>query len=879
MSNNILNDISKVYLDQVVYTTEALDPVGQEDDDIDNDGKKNTKFDKYLQHRRDIRGAVISKRKKVSEELKGNQAVLDKAPPYGKLTAVDFKELRKRKKRVTKEGYSNWRQDLSEIVNKDQNETPIKEKKVENKIIINPPMKIGEAVFNLGGELIEMVEFEGVLDEFHDSELMFLSNELIEEVVEEFFYECLEEGYEIAEVEDMLIESIQTSVAILNEAKVTYGHDTKIERKNDKLEKVKSAVKKVGKAVARGAGYVAGAAVRGAKAVGREFKSGYDRGRYGSSTTSTPSSSGSESSSSGSSSSGSSRPGLLGRIGSALKRGLKKVVAKGARAVSRGARNIARKMEGGTNNQSEVSKSDREQEPVKKISATSKKKTGPIEDPWGSATTPSKPKTSSVRSGTSRRGIELRQKADEILRGLKSESHEENIPELRSRTITDASSSGGSKKSRTSSVVKMMRQMNADVQKPKKKKKKTVAEESLLEKTLTSAETKKKEEIVKSMKSKLQDFEKRYPGRGKEVMYATATKMSKKVAESFIDEAKLSRTERRARQAENPSTPRRPRHLVQLDLDQAALGEVGSKKLRDPKTGKKQTTKVEPAKINVKGEGGEVVRTVSTGDFHKEKLGKGETMDFSPLRDSKKFTQTTKANPHVVNKARGAVVEPNTARGAFRREEISLDEKVDNKSVLQHLQNIGYNKKRGMDIKPGHFTGDMPGSGSPGKKLKATLHDIKKYQPQKVSHIDDDPKNLEPLEQHRRSTQGERGETRGSDPKIHTQHVGSYRKRGESRTEPREHGRVRRYSGVRDPENVNQPQTTQEIQRRRQRARRGMGEAIDMNQQQPTTQTTKSNPAEVARQKQLVQIQKKQTMDRLAQLNKGVPVTSESIDK
>ena len=80
-------------------------------------------------------------------------------------------------------------------------------------------------------------------------------------------------------------------------------------------------------------------------------------------------------------------------------------------------------------------------------------------------------------------------------------------------------------------------------------------------------------------------------------------------------------------------------------------------------------------------------------------------------------------------------------------------------------------------------------------------------------------------------------------------------------------------------ENVNQPQTTQEIQRRRQRARRGMGEAIDMNQQQPTTQTTKSNPAEFARQKQLVQIQKKQTMDRMAQLNKGVPVTSESIDK
>jgi hypothetical protein len=38
---------------------EALDPVGQEDDDIDNDGKKNTKSDKYLLNRRKVRSKVI----------------------------------------------------------------------------------------------------------------------------------------------------------------------------------------------------------------------------------------------------------------------------------------------------------------------------------------------------------------------------------------------------------------------------------------------------------------------------------------------------------------------------------------------------------------------------------------------------------------------------------------------------------------------------------------------------------------------------------------------------------------------------------------------------------------------------------------------------
>jgi hypothetical protein len=37
------------------------------------------------------------------------------------------------------------------------------------------------------------------------------------------------------------------------------------------------------------------------------------------------------------------------------------------------------------------------------------------------------------------------------------------------------------------------------------------------------------------MKDKASDFEKRYPGRGKEVMYATATKMAKKIAEQALE--------------------------------------------------------------------------------------------------------------------------------------------------------------------------------------------------------------------------------------------------------------------------------------------------------------------------------------------------------
>jgi hypothetical protein len=40
-------------------TTEDLDPIGQEDDDINNDGKKNTKTDRYLKNRRTVRKKAI----------------------------------------------------------------------------------------------------------------------------------------------------------------------------------------------------------------------------------------------------------------------------------------------------------------------------------------------------------------------------------------------------------------------------------------------------------------------------------------------------------------------------------------------------------------------------------------------------------------------------------------------------------------------------------------------------------------------------------------------------------------------------------------------------------------------------------------------------
>lgn len=763
--------------------------------DFDGDGDEIESMKKALKDR---------KKSKIKEELVGDQPKIDVAPPYGKLTSSDFKKLRQRKRKSVKEGYSNWREDLSEVVeviNKDKNSEKNKEKNVKNKIKINPTIDFGdgirESVENLGGTLIEMIEIDEV-----------------DYIVESVYNELLGEGYEEDDIEEAL------EYALI-EAKVTYGHDT-----------------------------------------GKPYQKDYSTRRF---------------------------VKVLGRLArkdlSRKVRGAKKtvkgVIASGARKVARRALGVARKMENDTKPSPAHTKprsastyrgagvGTKEKVSSGSYTAPSKPKSkSSIEDPWkGSESNPpkSKPapapapkaKTKTVSSEpqgkttptedliakrkavalrTIRRNVHLSpSELQRIIANVKESSDSNDIPELRSRTVTDPSSSGNETTRRSrKSPKELIRMLNPDgVKKPKKKKKKKVTEEYIEERTLTSKETSEKERIVKSMKKNLSDFEKRYPGRGEEVMYATATKIAKKMAEEYMDEAKLPRSEKKSKKAEKLAGPKNPKHSVQKDLDQAAVIEVGKKKVRNPETGGKKTIKVEPAKINVKGQSGKVVRTVSTGDFHKEKLGKGETMDFSPLQDSEKFIQTTKANKAVINKVRGAVVEPNTARGAFRKPVGGDKDKVDNKSIIQHLQNIGYNRKRGIKLKPGHFTGDIPGTGSPMKKLIATKKDIKKYQPKKTSHIDDDPRNLDPPENYRQDTQGERGETRGTDPKIHTQLVGSFRKRGEGRGTSRTHGRVRRYSGVRNPGSVTQPVSTKEVQLRARKAKRGMGEAVE-----PTQETT-----------------------------------------
>ena len=239
---------------------EALDPVGQEDADIDNDGDVD-KSDKYLGKRRKAIAKAMKKKmsegvrdldsekgtKERKERLEKKRGMkVDDHPEYKKEEVEEVVEgdgdpcwdshkqvgMKKKGNRMvpncvpkTKtESFSDWRDDLREVVGAvEDNDKPIKEKKVNNKITINP--KLGEEVVSeLGGTLIEMVEY----DEFDG-------------MVEGVYFELQEEGY----VEDDIEEALEW---VLTEAKVTYGSDTESPRQQ-MMKKAKGRLKFLGRKV------------------------------------------------------------------------------------------------------------------------------------------------------------------------------------------------------------------------------------------------------------------------------------------------------------------------------------------------------------------------------------------------------------------------------------------------------------------------------------------------------------------------------------------------------------------------------------------------------------------------------------------------------
>ena len=124
ISPNPLNDISKAYLELVAKINKE-----EEDKIVQNwDTTSVNKVDPDL---------VLS----VEEE-------------------VTRKPKREELKVTTHETFSSWRDDLREIVSEPESEAEkeVKEKKVKNKVIINP--KLGEAIEEIGGTILEVSEVE-----------------------------------------------------------------------------------------------------------------------------------------------------------------------------------------------------------------------------------------------------------------------------------------------------------------------------------------------------------------------------------------------------------------------------------------------------------------------------------------------------------------------------------------------------------------------------------------------------------------------------------------------------------------------------------------------------------------------------------------------
>ena len=237
------------------YVDEKLDPVGQEDKDIDNDGDVD-KSDKYLHKRRKAISAAMKKRMSEAkvEVPSGNVEKLAKAAMKrvdadvdGDVDSSDMKSKemgefvpsadgkKKVKTAAAFESYS-WRNDLSEVMTDVEMKKEVKEKKVNNKITINP--KLGEAVEELRGTLLEEIEIEE-----------------IDLIVGEIYEELIEEGFSEDEVEF----GIESALNTLEEASDAY-YDSAVKagkKKRSMKDRVKSGAKKAIFGLAKGVGKAA----------------------------------------------------------------------------------------------------------------------------------------------------------------------------------------------------------------------------------------------------------------------------------------------------------------------------------------------------------------------------------------------------------------------------------------------------------------------------------------------------------------------------------------------------------------------------------------------------------------------------------------------
>jgi len=350
-----------------------LDPVGQEDADVDNDGDSDSS-DEYLKKRRKAIAKAMKK-----EEVEQ----VDEADSLAAMAARREKRLKAQRKR---EGMTGAGHDFGHDYGISSAERKKRQQK-EFDAFIGRGKKTKKEAFLFSDEELESLV---AIDEATDEELIAFFEEIISEMAEDD--QDLIEICEALEGVELLSEDYYDSAVKASKA-ASKTPEAKAGRRKLRVQRMKSAAKAAGaklKAGAKAAGSAAKKAGKaavgaGARAAGHavgEFqaqrikskraamertpakkkeapKSSDDDGTGGkldklladtrgkSSSSGSSSSGGGGSSDSGSSSSGSTRKavgGALRKVGSLLKKGLKKAVGKTARAVSKGSDKLAKRM-------------------------------------------------------------------------------------------------------------------------------------------------------------------------------------------------------------------------------------------------------------------------------------------------------------------------------------------------------------------------------------------------------------------------------------------------------------------------------------------------------------------------------------------------------
>ena len=171
ISPNNLNKISQVYLSQISeHHKKDADgnTIPHEGEEVVHEKKEMIKVklkdpSKIKVKVTDIGpgGKEYVRKNEMDEEIEneGMQYGIFKGDGKPKGAMAAFGKKKKKEKKVKMEGLSNWKEDYVWEQDEEEMEKEIKEKKVKNKIIINP--KLGEAVEELGGELIDVQEMNG----------------------------------------------------------------------------------------------------------------------------------------------------------------------------------------------------------------------------------------------------------------------------------------------------------------------------------------------------------------------------------------------------------------------------------------------------------------------------------------------------------------------------------------------------------------------------------------------------------------------------------------------------------------------------------------------------------------------------------------------